>query len=179
MGANFDLEEGPESMAGGPESGRGKANGWAKCLDVGAVARRRKLAATGISPRDRPVSRVLVRQREICGDPSPPLPCCDRKIHDAVCVLRQGGIYLVRCVSKSNHVKTKPGKAVPLPLSAQPGKRTSREDHALSHRPQRSSDAFLIGLLASIARLRFTGMARLTRLFSSPIKTGHFLLCRE
>ena len=61
-----------------------------------------------------------------------------------------------------------------------PGKRTRREDHALLIvRDEFRTGYSLIGLLASIARLRFTGTPRLSRPLAQPRENRTFLLCRE
>ena len=69
---------------------------------------------------------------------------------------RHGGIYLVRC-----GMKTKPqagSRAASRRSAPNPGSRACREDRAPSHCPQMSSGRLsLIGVLASRARLRFTG----------------------
>jgi len=61
-----------------------------------------------------------------------------------------------------------------------PGKRTRREDHALLIvRDEFRTGYSLIGLLASIARLRFTGTRRLTCTPPRPREKGTFLFCPE
>ena len=61
-----------------------------------------------------------------------------------------------------------------------PGKRTRREDHALLIvRDEFRTCYSLIGLLASIARLRFTGTRRLTCAPRGPRKNTTFLLCQR
>jgi hypothetical protein len=61
-----------------------------------------------------------------------------------------------------------------------PGKRTRREDHALLIvRDEFRTGYSLIGLLASIARLRFPGRRRLTCAPHRPRLKGTFLLCPE
>jgi len=74
---------------------------------------------------------------------------------------RQGGIY------RSDVVKPKPSPGAGANLLPSvgppgPGKRTRREDHALLIvRDEFRAGYSLIGLLASRARLRFTGIARI------------------
>ena len=61
-----------------------------------------------------------------------------------------------------------------------PGKRTRREDHAPSHRPQTSSGRLFLDRVArSRARLCFTGTRRLTRTPQRPRQKTTFLLCQE
>src|SRR5437764_11444158 len=61
-----------------------------------------------------------------------------------------------------------------------PGKRTRREDHALLIvRDEFRTGYSSIGLLASIARLRFTGIRRLTCTSERPRQEGTFLLCQR
>jgi hypothetical protein len=72
------------------------------------------------------------------------------------------------------------GRAASRWSAPSPGSRTRREDRAPSHRPQMSSAGYsLIGLLASIARLRFTGTRNLTCTFHKPRQKGTFLLCQQ
>ena len=74
---------------------------------------------------------------------------------------RQGGIYRSDVVPNQNQI---PGRE---PTASRwsapgPGKRTRREDHALLIvRDEFRTGYSLIGLLASIARLRFTGIVRI------------------
>jgi hypothetical protein len=58
----------------------------------------------------------------------------------------------------------------PLP----PSPTTRREDHVILIVPMSSDRLFLGGLLASIARLRFTGTINLTCSFPELLQTGHF-----
>ena len=90
-----------------------------------------------------------------------------------------GGIYRSDVVSKA---KPNPGTGpnhLPL-VGPGPGKRTRREDHALLIvRDEFRTGYSLIGLLASIARLRFTGRRRLSCAPRRPRLKGTFLLCQE
>jgi hypothetical protein len=91
---------------------------------------------------------------------------------------RQGGIYRSDVVQNRNQI---PGRE---PTASRwsapgPGKRTRREDHALLIvRDEFRTGYSLIGLLASIARLRFTGIRRLTCTPHKPREKVTFLLCR-
>ena len=63
--------------------------------------------------------------------------------------LRHGGIYLVRCGFKPNQNQTLGWDRTASRWSApSPGKRTCREDHAPSHRPQMSSDRLFLDRVA-------------------------------
>ena len=92
---------------------------------------------------------------------------------------RQGGIYRSDVVPNQNQI---PGRE---PTASRwsapgPGKRTRREDHALLIvRDEFRTGYSLIGLLASIARLRFTGIRRLTCTPRKPRAKGTFLFCQE
>jgi hypothetical protein len=76
--------------------------------------------------------------------------------------LRDGGIY------RSDVIRTKTKSwegtdRLPMVGPRDPGKRTRREDHALLIvRDEFRTGYSSIGLLASIARLRFTGIVRIT-----------------
>jgi hypothetical protein len=64
--------------------------------------------------------------------------------------LRHGGIYLVRW-GFNGKVKTKPwarDRAASRRSAPNPGKRTRREDHAPSHRPQMSSGRLFLDRVA-------------------------------
>ena len=96
--------------------------------------------------------------------PSAPLPVSrDRMNTEApqYAFSRQGGIYRSDVAANQNQI---PGRA---PTTSRwsvpsPGKRTRREDHALLIvRDEFRTGYSLIGLLASIARLRFTGTVRI------------------
>ena len=68
---------------------------------------------------------------------------------------------------------------VPPPASDSPPSSTAqREDCAIPIVLMSSVRLFLGGLLASMARLRFTGTINLTWLFQSPLQTGHFYFAR-
>jgi hypothetical protein len=79
---------------------------------------------------------------------------------------RQGGIYRSDVVSNQNQSQNQiPGRE---PTASRwsapgPGKRTRREDHALLIVLDEFRTGYsLIGLLASIARLRFAGIVRIS-----------------
>ncbi|MGH9824624.1 MAG: hypothetical protein ACREDR_15405, partial [Blastocatellia bacterium] len=55
-----------------------------------------------------------------------------------------------------------------------PSPTTRREDHVILIVPMSSGRLFLGGLLASFARLRFTGTIHLPCSFPGPLQTGHF-----
>jgi len=82
--------------------------------------------------------------------------------------LRKGGIYRSDVGSKPEpKSKSKPnpgaGPTASRWSAPGPGKRTRREDHALLIvRDEFRTGYSLIGLLASRARLRFTGIARIS-----------------
>jgi len=65
------------------------------------------------------------------------------------------------------------------PAAPNPSPTTRREDHVVLIVPMSSDRIFLDGLLASIARLRFTGTARLTWVFWTQPETGHFYFARK
>ncbi len=68
----------------------------------------------------------------------------------------------------------------PPPAShSHPNSTAQREDCAIPIVPMSSGWLFLDGLLASMARLRFTSMINLTWLFQSPTPNRTFLLCQD
>ena len=80
----------------------------------------------------------------------------------SVCVFKGWRNLSVRCDQNENQIL---GQDQPPPdgRPRDPGKRTRREDHALLIvRDEFRAGYSLIGLLASIARLRFTGIVRIT-----------------
>jgi hypothetical protein len=96
---------------------------------------------------------------------------------------RQGGIYRSDVVQNRKQSQNQiPGREPTASRwsAPSPGKRTRREDHALLivHDEFRTGYS-LIGLLASIARLRFTGTRRITRTLRRHREKGTFLLCAE
>jgi hypothetical protein len=105
----------------------------------------------GNSPHDRPVSRGILSPRRICDDPFSATGSVDATNYTEApqyAFLRHGGIFLVRCSFKG---KTKPwGEAdtASRRSAPSPGKRTRREDHALSHRPQMSSGRLFLDRVA-------------------------------
>jgi len=98
----------------------------------------------GNPPHDRLVSRVISSSLKESLRRSLPrhcIPHLQRILGAQYAFLRHAGIYLVRCGFK---IKTKNqtlgwGRAAPRWSAPSPGKRTRREEHALSHRPQMSS----------------------------------------
>ena len=142
----------------------------------------------GNSPHDRLVSRgILHRQGELATIPSPPLP--SGTAIDTI--LRR---LSMRFPGRAESIgpmwfKTKKQSQNQIPgreptasrwSAPSPGKRTRREDHALLIvRDEFRTGYSLIGLLASIARLRFTGTRRLTCTPESPAQKRTFLLCQQ
>ena len=119
--------------------------------------------------------------------PSPPLPSGHSyRINTEApqyAFSRQGGIYRSDVVQNQSQSQNQiPGRE---PTASRwsapgPGKRTRREDHALLIvRDEFRTGYSLIGLLASIARLRFTGTRRLTRTPWKPRQKATFLLCLD
>ena len=142
----------------------------------------------GNSPHDRLVSRgIFHRQGELATIPSPPLP--SGATIDII--LRR---LSMRFPGRAESIgpmwfKTKKQSQNQIPgreptasrrSAPSPGKRTRREDHALLIvRDEFRTGYSLIGLLASIARLRFTGTRRLTYTPESPAQKRTFLLCQQ
>jgi hypothetical protein len=96
---------------------------------------------------------------------------------------RQGGIYRSDVVQTQKKSQNQiPGREPTASRwsAPSPGKRTGREDHALLIvRDEFRTGYSLIGLLASIARLRFTGTRRLTCTPRGPREKTTFLLCQR
>jgi hypothetical protein len=97
--------------------------------------------------------------------------------------LRQGEIYRSDVVPNQRQNQNQiPGRAPTASRRSapSPGKRTRREDHALLIvRDEFRTGYSLIGLLASIARLRFTGTRRLTCTLRGSRRRGHFYFARK
>ena len=66
-----------------------------------------------------------------------------------------------------------------IPVGSGPGPKARRKETRLLIVATSSGRLFLNGLLASIARLRFTGTRNLTRDSTSPGKRGHFYFASE
>jgi len=137
------------------------------------VARSRKLPITG-KPRLRVRARISARPAGKPGDfliakeslqrslPRHFLLAASDHTERSVCVFKGWRNLSVRCDQNENQIL---GRDQPPPdgRPRDPGKRTRREDHALLIvRDEFRTGYSLIGLLASIARLRFTGIARIT-----------------
>ncbi len=107
--------------------------------------------------------------------PSAPLPLGSDPINTEApqyAFSRHGGIYRSDVVQNQKQNQNQiPGREPTASRwsAPSPGKRTRREDHALLIvRDEFRTGYSLIGLLASIARLRFTGSRRLTRTSEGP-----------
>jgi len=118
--------------------------------------------------------------------PSAPLPLSSDLMNTEApqyAFSRQGGIYRSDVVQNQNQSQNQiPGREPTASRwsAPSPGKRTRREDHALLIvRDEFRAGYSLIGLLASIARLRFTGTRRITCTPQRPRQKGTFLLCAE
>jgi hypothetical protein len=106
----------------------------------------------GNSPHDRPVSRGIVsRSGEFATIPSLPLlvrGCKEQYWAPSMRFLRHGGIYLVRCGFQKQNQTLGRGRVASRRSAPGPGKRTRREDHAPSHRPQMSSGRLFLDRVA-------------------------------
>ena len=118
--------------------------------------------------------------------PSAPLPLSSDLMHTEApqyAFSRQGGIYRSDVVQNQNQSQNQiPGREPTASRwsAPSPGKRTRREDHALLIvRDEFRTGYSSIGLLASRARLRFTGTPRLPCALSPARQNRTFLLCRE
>ena len=134
---------------------------------TGNISARPGRSALGVFPSSRRIATIPDRcrlQRTILGP--------------QYAFSRHGGIY------RSDVVRRQPilgrGPTSSRRSAPGPGKRTRREDHALLIvRDEFRSGYSLIGLLASIARLRFPGRRRLPCAPRRPRLKGTFLLCQE
>jgi len=152
------------------------------------VARRQSSPYTGkcsARPAGRPGELFHV-EGAFATIPSAPLPLSSDRINTEApqyAFSRQGGIYRSDVVQNQKQSQNQiPGREPTASRwsAPSPGKRTRREDHALLIvRDEFRTGYSLIGLLASIARLRFTGTRRLTCTPESPGQKATFLLCQR
>ena len=139
----------------------------------------------GNSPHDRLVSRGIIPSlRRICDDPFPTThsfsATATNHTRRPVCVFKAWRNLSGPMWFQNQNQTPGRGRAASRWSAPSPGKRTRREDHALLIvRDEFRTGYSSIGLLASIARLRFTGTARITRTLSPPRQNRTFLLCRE
>jgi hypothetical protein len=92
----------------------------------------------------------------------------------------------VRFLKASRNLSSDGGFSIPVRTGApppasgsRPNSTAQREDCAIPIVLMSSDRLFLGGLLASMARLRFTGTIKLPRLFQGQPKTGHFYFARN
>jgi hypothetical protein len=128
------------------------------------VARSRKLPITGkrsARPAGKPGDFLIAKESLQRSLPRHFLLSASIILSAQYAFSRHGGIYR----SDVARTKTKPWVGTQPPPDGRPrypGKRTRREDHALLIvRDEFRTGYSLIGLLASIARLRFTGTVRI------------------
>src|SRR6266496_310901 len=169
--SEFRSEESAENLASGAAVGSPQGR---SCLMDREWREGKVRPLQGNSPHDRPVSRGIRSSRRICDDPfsATPVPLLQRTIlRPPVCVFKawrnlSGPMWFQSQNQNQNQNQNQPkpwGEAdtASRRSAPSPGRRTRREDHALAHRPQMTGYSS-IGLLASIARLRFTGTRRIT-----------------
>jgi hypothetical protein len=156
------------------------------CRDQEEVARSRKFALNRETLRTTGTGKpgIIFRQREFATiPPHHPFSWLQRIILRAPSMrfLRKGGIYRSDVVPNQSQNQILGRDRTASRWSAPgPGKRTRREDHALLIvRDEFRTGYSLIGLLASRARLRFTGARRLTCSPQRPRLKGTFLLCQK
>jgi hypothetical protein len=149
------------------------------------VARRESSPDTGKpSARPEPVSPGVFfhRQGAFATIPFSPLPTVSNTEAPQYAFLRQGGIYRSDVVPTENQSQNQPRPETDcLPtVGLEPKQRTRREDHALLIvRDEFRTGYSSIGLLASRARLRFTGTRKLTCTLQRHGLKGTFLLCQD
>ena len=148
------------------------------------MARRQSSPYTGklsARPAGKPGDFFIVKG-EFATIPSPPLDfrTCKQYRAPSMRFLRHGGIYLVRCGFKTktqNQNQTLGRDRAASRWSApSPGRRTRREDHAPSHRPQMSSGRLFLDRVARQHCPSPLHRHAQTNTHSSPgpAKTGHF-----
>jgi hypothetical protein len=101
----------------------------------------------GNSPHDRPVSRGMISSlRRICDDPFPatPFPLQRTILRRPVCVFKAWRNLSGPMWFQSQNQTLGRDRAASRWSAPSPGKRTRREDHAPSHRPQMSSDRLFL-----------------------------------
>jgi hypothetical protein len=92
------------------------------------------------------------------------------------CVFKAGRNLSLRCVP---HLPANLARIYRFPVGSGPGPEARRKKTRLPIVATSSGRLFLNGLLASIARLRFTGTRNVTCNFTSPGKRGHFYFASE
>jgi len=105
----------------------------------------------GNSPHDRLVSRGILSSRRICDDPFPatPFPQLQRTIlRRPVCVFKAWRNLSGPMWFQNQNQTLGWDRATSRRPAPAPGKRTRREDHAPSHRPQMSSDRLFLDRVA-------------------------------
>ena len=129
--------------------------GWGEARSQKVARYRETRRTTG-----RLAGGLLVRYGEFAPISSPPDSLTTEAMLNlsALRFRRHRGIY--RPDGALLPIKPGPGRRLPL-VGPRPGQRTRRVVHVLPIVPMSSDRLFLDGLLASIARLRFTGTHRL------------------
>jgi len=105
----------------------------------------------GNAPHDRPVSRGIVSPRSICDDPfvATRFPQLQRTIPGpTVCVFKAWRNLSGPMGFPKQNQTLGQDRAASRRSAPSPGKRTRREDHALSHRPQMSSGRLFLDRVA-------------------------------
>ena len=104
----------------------------------------------GNSPHDRLVSRGILSPRRICDDPFPATPCPLQRtiLRRPVCVFQAWRNLSGPMWFQSQNQTLGRDRAASRWSAPSPGKRTRREDHAPSHRPQMSSGRLFLDRVA-------------------------------
>ncbi len=151
---NFDLKKAPKIWQAAQASGHRRGEAMMDSCQSAREWREGKVRPIpGNSPHDRPVSRgILSSQGEFATIPSAPLlfRSCTGTILRRLSMrfLRHGGIYLVRCGFQNQNQTLGRDRTASRWSAPRPGKRTRREDHAPSHRPQMSSGRLFLDRVA-------------------------------
>jgi hypothetical protein len=155
MGAELRFEEGPESMAGGPGVGPQESELMGKMPGCGGQWREGESSpATGnLSARPAGKPGSLFAKERLRRSLLRHCPVATAKYTEcSVCVFKagrnlSGPMWFQNRNQRQNQTPGK-GRAASRWSASSPGKRTSREDHALSHRPQMSSDRLFLDRVA-------------------------------
>ena len=149
MESKLQFEEGAESLASGTGLGR-QAGGTHRMSAIRREGREGKVRPAPGNAHDRLASRGLLSSRRICDDPFGAIPFSqlpERMLKRSPCVF-QACRNLSGPMGPIQNQTLGRDRAASRWSAPGPGRRTRREDHAPSHRPQMSSDRLFLDRVA-------------------------------